>query len=90
MRIVYSSKFKINLRKLTKGKREVGVEVADVVQTIVENPNYPGLRLHKLKNDLREYWSVSVNEDLRIVLYFKSNSIVLVNIGTHKDVYNVN
>ncbi len=33
--------------------------------------NLPGYRLHKLTGDLREFWSVSVNANWRIIFRFE-------------------
>ncbi len=46
------------------------------------------LKTHKLSGRLQELWSFSVEYDLRIVFYFaEENKVVLVDIGTHDEVY---
>ncbi|MEQ1644973.1 MAG: type II toxin-antitoxin system mRNA interferase toxin, RelE/StbE family [Pyrinomonadaceae bacterium] len=46
------------------------------------------LRTHKLKGKLNEYWSFSVEYDLRVVFFFeKDGSAVLFDIGSHDEVY---
>ena len=49
------------------------------------NPFYPSLRLHKLQGKLREYYSVSVTMQYRIVIDFmiKDNKIIPLEIGDH-------
>ncbi|HBM15821.1 MAG TPA: plasmid stabilization protein [Lentisphaeria bacterium] len=53
------------------------------------NPSHPSLRLHKLKGNLSEFYSVSINAAYRIMLYFImiEDTIMLVSIGTHDEVY---
>ncbi len=50
---------------------------------VVTNPemmNLPGFKLHQLKGDLKEYWSVSVSGNWRIIFRFKNNNAVDVNL----------
>jgi mRNA-degrading endonuclease YafQ of YafQ-DinJ toxin-antitoxin module len=51
----------------------------------------PRLKTHKLKGDLAGRWSASAAYDLRIIFRFvrheQSESILLLSVGTHDDVY---
>ncbi len=53
------------------------------------NPHHPSLRLHKLQGNLREYHSVSISMNYRIVLdlLITDEDIVLLNVGKHNEVY---
>ncbi len=52
------------------------------------NPFHVSLRTHKLSGKLKEYWSFSIEYDLRVVFYFADKEkVVFVDIGTHKEVY---
>lgn len=53
------------------------------------DPFHPSLRLHKLKGALREYWSVSMNLEYRVVIDFivTDAEIIPIDIGTHDEVY---
>ncbi len=59
------------------------------MRILKENPYYPSLRLHKLKGNLQEYYSVSINIEYRIVLEFiiVDKVIIPIDIGTHDEVY---
>ncbi|MDR2850377.1 MAG: plasmid stabilization protein [Verrucomicrobiota bacterium] len=52
-------------------------------------PRHPALRLHKLQGRLKQLYAVSVTRAYRITLSFAimRGSIVLIDIGTHDDVY---
>ncbi len=39
---------------------------------VIEDMNLPGYRLHELKGDLKEFWSVSVSGNWRIIFRFES------------------
>jgi mRNA-degrading endonuclease YafQ of YafQ-DinJ toxin-antitoxin module len=48
------------------------------------------LKTHKLSGKLKDLWSFSLDYDLRVVFYFtkdKPKKAVLVDIGTHDEVY---
>ena len=53
------------------------------------NPHHPSLRLHKLQGALKEYHSVSISMNYRIVMEFliTDEEIVLLNVGKHNEVY---
>lgn len=53
------------------------------------NPHHPSLRLHKLRGTLKEYHSVSISMNYRIVLelFITDDEIVLLNVGKHNEIY---
>ncbi len=53
------------------------------------DPYHPSLRLHKLRGKLREYSSISVNMEYRLVIDFiiKDKEIIPIDIGSHDEVY---
>ena len=60
---------------------------------LVEDPFHPSLRTHKLKGDLGEVWSCSIDYSYRILFEFVNDTqngeevILLLNLGTHDEVY---
>ena len=56
----------------------------------ITDPFNVKLKTHKLSGKLKELWSFSLDYDLRVVFYFtkdKPKKAVLVDIGTHDEVY---
>jgi addiction module RelE/StbE family toxin len=53
------------------------------------NPHHPSLRLHPLKGKLAGLHSISINISYRISLemVISEQEIILINIGTHDEVY---
>ncbi|MBO5987415.1 MAG: type II toxin-antitoxin system RelE/ParE family toxin [Lachnospiraceae bacterium] len=43
-----------------------------------DDMNLPGFKLHQLKGDLHEYWSVSVNGNWRVIFWFEGVDAYLV------------
>lgn len=60
-----------------------------VLRLLELNPEHPSLRLHKLKGKFKETYSISITMQYRIILKFSvaGNEIVLIDIGSHDDVY---
>ena len=51
------------------------------------DPKDPLLRTHKLRGDLADYWSFTVDDDLRVLFRWDVNRAFLVNLGSHDEVY---
>jgi proteic killer suppression protein len=61
----------------SKIRAEQVVRVTDVLGRLdtavaVEDLNMPGYRLHRLKGELRGYWSVAISGNWRLVFRFES------------------
>lgn len=67
--------------------------VAKTLQKLTEDAFHPSLRTHKLMGELSDIWSCSIDYNYRILFQFiedsenHSSSILLLNIGTHDEVY---
>jgi mRNA-degrading endonuclease YafQ of YafQ-DinJ toxin-antitoxin module len=59
------------------------------IKLLQVNPSHPSLRLHKLKGNLSDLYSASLNMQYRILLDFiiKDDQIILINIGDHDGMY---
>lgn len=59
------------------------------LELLALDPLHPALRLHKLKGRFGDLHAVSINFAYRITLEFlvEGETILLVNVGSHDDVY---
>lgn len=58
------------------------------MEVFQEDPFDAHLRTHKLSGDLAEFWSFSVEYNVRVVFLFATkNRVVFTDIGTHDEVY---
>ncbi|HVP64665.1 MAG TPA: type II toxin-antitoxin system RelE/ParE family toxin [candidate division Zixibacteria bacterium] len=48
------------------------------VSTRPEDMNSPGWRLHRLRHNLEEHWSVTVNGNWRLTFKFEGEDVILV------------
>jgi len=86
--IAFSSSFKRAFKRRIAGNAEREDTFRTKIESFKNNPFEPSLKTHKLSGKLKDYWSFSVEYDLRIIFYFSDKEkVVLVDIGTHEEVY---
>jgi len=59
-------------------------KIADILDrldasVVVQDMNYPGSNLHRLKGSLKDYWSVKVSGNWRITFKFINGNAYVVN-----------
>ena len=84
MRVSASSHFLRRARKLKPPRDEL---LRAALRRFATDPNDPLLRTHKLKGNLADFWSFSVDDDLRVLFRWDGDVCFLVGIGTHDEVY---
>ncbi|MBI2464125.1 type II toxin-antitoxin system mRNA interferase toxin, RelE/StbE family [Candidatus Peregrinibacteria bacterium] len=81
----YHRDFKKDFKKLHPQEKE---RFQKKFLTFLQNPQNPELRDHALKGLLRGKRSFSITGDVRVIYrYLDKNSIILLRIGTHNQVY---
>jgi len=80
--------FNNNFKKLKKSGIEF-IDVLDEVITLVRNNKKLPTKYkdHKLKGDMREFKECHIKNDLLLVYKNNKDTIILVNIGTHSDIF---
>lgn len=87
MKIRATDRFEIQSAKLCKKNNSLSSKIDDTIRMLASNPNHPSLRLHKIHNKPRDSWSISVDMKTRIIFIYEEYGILLVNIGSHDQVY---
>ncbi len=91
--LVLSSIFTRRYKKLVGKQPELQTKIRDVLSLLREDTFAPALETHKLKGKLDGEYACTVAYDLRIIFEFEARvppeeaAIVLLNIGTHDEVY---
>jgi mRNA-degrading endonuclease YafQ of YafQ-DinJ toxin-antitoxin module len=86
--VAFSSSFKRAFKKRIAGRQPLEGKFWKRLEMFRENPLDARLRAHKLSGGLQEYWSFSIEYDVRVVFQFAAkNSAVFQDIGTHDEVY---
>ena len=82
--IEYSIKFVKRLRKLPKEIIIIAKKKEDIFK---KNPIHSSLRIHELKGNMKNIWSISINRKYRILFERQDNGdIFFISIGKH-DIY---
>ena len=84
MRLRTSSRF---LRRAKKLREPHATMLRAALRRFAADPADPLLRVHKLKGELRDYWSFTVDNDLRVLFRWDGDEAFLVNLGSHDEVY---
>lgn len=88
-KLLYPESYIKRARKFLKKHPEVAKQYQKTLLLLELDPFHPSLRLHQLEGRLKGLSSVSINLSYRLVLEFEihEQEILLVNVGSHKDVY---
>ncbi len=86
--IAFSSSFKRAFKRKVAGSKERKDNFWNKIEVFKNNPFESQLKSHKLSGKLKDYWSFSIEFDLRVIFYFaEEEKIVFIDVGTHKEVY---
>lgn len=88
-RLIYPESYIRRAGKLIKRHPDLIGQYRKTLELLEINPHHPSLRLHPLKGKLAGLHSVSINISYRISLelVISEQEIILINIGTHDEVY---
>ncbi|WP_458699439.1 type II toxin-antitoxin system YafQ family toxin [Sulfurospirillum sp. 1307] len=88
-KIIRTDEYFRKLKKFIKKHPDVLDRYIKAIKLLEVDPYHPSLRLHKLQGQLKEYQSISIAIKYRVVIDFviKENEIILLDIGTHDEVY---
>ena len=89
MEVAFSDSFKKSFKKSIKAT-VIEAEFWLRLELFINNPYENKLKTHKLSGKLKGLHSFSIDNNLRVVLYFtKDNPVkaIFIDIGTHDEVY---
>lgn len=92
-KLTWHNSFKRAFKRYTRKDRKLQGQIFDVLNELADDPFQPKLRIHKLSGKLKGLWACWVEYDCRIIFTFEndpdseSDLIVLIDIGTHDEVY---
>ena len=91
-KLTWGSSFRRALKRQVRNQPVLKQRILSTLAQLVEDPFHPQLKTHKLRGQLEGLWACWVEWDCRIIFAFEPNppeedSIVLIDIGTHDEVY---
>jgi len=93
MILTTDERFKRSFKRLVRKNPQLQDKILAVLELLGNEPFTPSLKSHKLTGQLQGLWACSVAYDCRIIFALKKDSvteedlIVLVDIGSHDEVY---
>jgi len=91
--LIWGKTFVRAFKRISKRHPDFIRDIENALRLLVEDPFAPQLETHKLKGKLSGSWACKVAYDLRIVFDFVKregegeNDILLLEIGSHEEVY---
>ena len=85
-KVAFSPSFQKQLIQLRQKDKKLFVKIKKQFEIFKLNPRHPSLRLHKLKGDLKNTWSLSITMDFRL-LFIEDSEFYFFDMGTHDQVY---
>ncbi len=89
--LIWSNTFKRAYKRTIKKHPNLDKDIELTLKLLAEDPFVLQLETHKLKGRLSGTWACRVSYDLRIIFDFvkcdEKDSIFLIEIGTHDEVY---
>ncbi len=88
IKVSYSPFFQKAYKKLFRNNSAREAIFRQKFSLFLQDPFHPQLHTHKLTGPLKDFYSFSIEYDLRVIFYFASaTEIVFDNIGSHDEVY---
>ena len=84
--IEFSPQFLKKLKLLRKKNKKLLKKIENQLSRFENNPAHPSLRKHKLKGNLQDIWSISIDSNHRVV-YEENDVFYFFDLGTHDEVY---
>ena len=87
--LIFTVSYKKRAKRFAQKHPELKEPYRKTLQLLAFNPYHPSLRIRPLKGKLSALHSVSINLSYRITLeiLITEKEIILVNVGSHEDVY---
>jgi addiction module RelE/StbE family toxin len=91
--LIWGKTFIRTFKRTIKKHSTLNKDIEETLRLLVKDPFASQLETHKLKEKLSGLWACSAGYDLRIVFDFikskgqKEDDILLIEIGTHDEVY---
>jgi addiction module RelE/StbE family toxin len=86
-KIRYSPTYLKQARKIAKKNPHLKKPYTELLDKLSDNPFEPTLHTHPLKGKLKGKYACSLTYSLRIVFELTDDSITLIDIGSHDEVY---
>jgi len=83
----FSTEITSELKKIKQKQPQLFKKIQKQLKLFKVSVKHPSLRTHKLKGNLVNTWSISVEGNIRLIYTVKNNEAIFFKIGNHDEVY---
>ncbi len=87
MRLEYTKNFHKSYSKRIGRNKNLDKRFYERLQLFIQNPQNLILKDHKLTGAKKQFRAFSVTGDIRVIYYIEKETIYLIDIGSHNQVY---
>lgn len=87
MRLEYTKNFLKSYSKRIGRNKNLDKRFYERLQLFIQNPQNLILKDHKLTGAKKQFRAFSVTGDIRVIYYIEKETIYLIDIGSHNQVY---
>lgn len=87
MNLSLTNEVKQQLKKIKQKQPQLFKKIQKQLKLFQENPKHPSLRTHKLKGNLSNTWSITIEGNTRMIYSLEKNDVLFFLIGSHDEVY---
>lgn len=83
----FSAELVSELKRIKQKQPLLFKKVQKQLKIFQKNIKHPSLRTHKLKGNLSNTWSISIESNVRLIYTIKNNEAIFFKLGNHDNVY---
>lgn len=83
----FSTEVISELKKIKQKQPLLFKKIQKQLKIFESNIKHPSLRTHKLKGNLSNTWSISIEANIRLIYTIKNNEALFFKLGNHDKVY---
>lgn len=83
----FSAEVTSEIKKIKQKQPLLFKKIQKQLKVFKENIKHPSLRTHKLKGNLSNTWSISIEGNIRLIYTVKNNEVLFFKLGNHDKVY---
>ena len=87
--LIFTESYRKKEKRFIKKHPDLKDRYKKTLSLLMDNPHHPSLRLHKFQGKFGRYYSASISMNYRIILdlIITDKEIILLDIGSHDEVY---
>lgn len=83
----FSTELVRDLKRIKHKQPQLFTKIQKQLKLFNENARHPSLRNHKLKGNLSDTWSISIEANIRLIYSIRRGDAIFFKIGSHDEVY---